>query len=258
MKQKRFFLYFLTVLMVTAMGIGGVSCSNDDDSENSESNSSLSGTSWAYEEDYKSGVITFNSGGKGTWTKHYTDYYDNETKTFSFTYKMLKKNTGTIVTKEKSDSHSSGYDTENYYFEVEGELLYIYEVDDDDEDDMELKYICYQVSGNTGNNSQTTALGGTSWVNQEGRYTRTLNFKSNGTGTAIFIYQDSYSGTETETTSFTYTYNSSKKSGTIIVREYDSYKGQYTNEVYGFKIDGKKLYLYDEDEDYGQIIFTKK
>ena len=253
MKQKNAFWYFLAVLMVTMLSIGGVSCSNDDDSKGSES-SSLRGTSWAYDKGYKSGIITFNSDKNGTWIKQYSD--DNETNTISFTYTLLRNNTGTIVTKEKSDSSSSGYSIDNYYFEIVDNILYVYEVDDDDEDDKELKYICYKVS-NDKDNSQSGSLSGTSWVNQEGRYTRTLNFKSGGTGTAIYRYQDPYSGTETETISFTYDYNSSKKRGTITIREYDSYKGRYTNMTYEFEIGGNKLYLYDEEDD-DEIVFTKQ
>lgn len=89
------------------------------------------------------------------------------------------------------------------------------------------------------------------WVTQEGRRSYTFTFRSNGSGTAIFKYEDSYSGTETDSEKFSYTITGKNKG--IITSDYnDSYSGSSKQVLY-FVIDGKHMSLY-LDSNYDEYI----
>lgn len=95
------------------------------------------------------------------------------------------------------------------------------------------------------------------WSGRDGKDQLTLTFSSNGTGTYIARYNDSYSGMETETGSFTYTMEGSSK-GIIILKYYDSYYGNETEILY-FVIEGKTMSLYEDDYyDDLEFVLTKQ
>lgn len=95
------------------------------------------------------------------------------------------------------------------------------------------------------------------WVKQEGRRSYTLTFRSNGNGTMIYKYEDSYSGTETDSEKFSYTITGNNK-GIITFDYYDSYSGS-SKEVIYFVIDGKHMALYfDKDYDEHLMDLTKQ
>lgn len=80
------------------------------------------------------------------------------------------------------------------------------------------------------------------WVAQEGRFSYSLNFRSNGSGTVITKYEDSYSGTETVSEKFSYSITKNNN-GIITFDDGDSYSGS-SKQVYYFEIKGKKMFLY--------------
>ena len=82
------------------------------------------------------------------------------------------------------------------------------------------------------------------WSGQDGRDYLTLTFKSDGTGTYISRYYDSYSGMETDSGTFTYVMEGDNK-GMINIRFYDSYYG-YENETIFFVIEGKTMSLFED------------
>ena len=82
------------------------------------------------------------------------------------------------------------------------------------------------------------------WSGQQSRHNLTLTFKSDGTGTFISRYNDSYSGMETSSGNFTYVMEVNNK-GIINIRLYDSYSG-YGYETIFFVIEGKTMSLYDD------------
>ena len=85
-----------------------------------------------------------------------------------------------------------------------------------------------------------------------------LNFKKNGTGTWTQRYYDSYYGTE-ERGSFSFSYEmESKSKGIIITTYYDSYSGDESDYLF-FKIEGKKMFLFEGDyDDYLLGVLTKE
>lgn len=115
--------------------------------------------------------------------------------------------------------------------------------DDDDDDD-------------SSSGSSVVGTWSGSWSYSDESETITLTFKSNGTGTYVDVYKDSY-GTEKETGTFTYKMEGQSK-GIITLKYYDSYSysGYVTDYLY-FEIKGKKMYLYEDgydDEDMGMVL----
>lgn len=95
------------------------------------------------------------------------------------------------------------------------------------------------------------------WSGRDGNESLTLTFKSGGSGTYVAKYNDYYSGTETERGNFTYEMEGKKK-GIINVRLYDSYYG-YEYETFYFMIEGKTMYIYEDDyEDDLEWVLTKQ
>lgn len=82
------------------------------------------------------------------------------------------------------------------------------------------------------------------WSGKDGKYDLSLTFKSDGSGTYISRYNDSYSGLQTENGTFTYVMEDDNK-GMINVRYYDSYSG-YEFETFFFVIEGKTMSLYED------------
>ena len=91
------------------------------------------------------------------------------------------------------------------------------------------------------------------WSGQQGRNNLTLTFKSDGTGTFISRYNDSYSGMETSSGNFTYVMDGNNK-GIINIRLYDSYSG-YGHETIFFVIESNTMSLY-EDYYYDDLEFV--
>ncbi len=95
------------------------------------------------------------------------------------------------------------------------------------------------------------------WSGKDGNHYITLTFKSGGSGTWVDKYNDPYSGTDTDKGSFSYKMEGKSK-GIINVRLYDSYYG-YENETFYFMIEGKKMYVYEDDyEDDLEFVLTKQ
>ena len=84
------------------------------------------------------------------------------------------------------------------------------------------------------------------WMGRDGNKTLTLVFASGNSGTWIFKYQDSYSGSETESGSFTYTMTGTNK-GIATYERRDSYYSGGRTVIYYFVIDGNTLSLYEDD-----------
>lgn len=246
MKKKNIFFSLLTMIMAAVLSVGFVSCSDDDDKK-SNSEGGITGSSWVTDDGHL--IINFNKNNTGTIVEK--SYYSDSKTTSTFTYTMTSKTEGMMVVKEYDYSNGSGYSNEIYYFEIRGQILYIYF------ESGVLYYTCTQNNSNIGetdSNIGASSIGGTSWTYQEGRESITINFKSDGTGTFVEKYYDSYSGMETDTYSFTYTMTG-KTEGRMIIKYYDSYSG-YDNEVFYFEIEGKTLYLYN---DYGDsLVFSRK
>lgn len=81
------------------------------------------------------------------------------------------------------------------------------------------------------------------WSGQQGRNNLTLTFKSDGIGTFISRYNDSYSGMETSSGNFTYVMEGNNK-GIINIRLYDSYSGYGYGTIF-FVIESNTMSLYE-------------
>lgn len=234
--MKRIFSWsMLAMIMVAMLSAGFWGCSSDDDDG---SGNGIVGTWTGYEGRY-SYAFTFKSDGTGTLVTKYEDKYSGtETNRTSFTYSMSGNNKG-IMTAQVYDSYS-GKTTEILYFEIEGKIMLIYD------EDHELKTSLTKESSGSGSYSNSTVTG--TWFGKESgsswEESLTLTFKSDGTGTWVGSYYDSYSGSSTEKGTFTYEMEGKSK-GVIAVKEYSSYSGSYTDYIY-FEIEGKTMYLYED------------
>lgn len=122
MKQRNLLWSLFTLVMVTMMSAGFIACGDDDDDPVS---GGVVGT-WSGQDGKDYLTLTFKSGGSGTWTSRYNDYYSGmETERGSFTYEMEGKSKG-VITVRYYDSYY-GYENEHIYFEIEGKKMYLYE-----------------------------------------------------------------------------------------------------------------------------------
>ena len=129
MKQKSILLSMLAVIMVAMLSVGFAACGSDDD----DSGSGVVGT-WSGGDGKHYLTITFNSGGSGTIVSRYNDSYSGiETKTGSFTYTMEGPSKGIMIVKSYDSYY--GYETDIFYFIIEGKTMSIYE--DNYYDDLE-------------------------------------------------------------------------------------------------------------------------
>lgn len=99
-----------------------------------------------------------------------------------------------------------------------------------------------------GDDDDDTNIAVGTWVKEEGRRSYTFTFRSNGSGTVVYKYEDSYSGTETDSEKFSYTITG-KNEGTM----YHEYHEGSSKEVIYFVIDGKHMFLYF-DKNYDEYI----
>lgn len=85
------------------------------------------------------------------------------------------------------------------------------------------------------------------WVAEHKNDSYKFNFKSNGRGTIIYKYEDSYSGTETQSFKFSYSMTG-KKEGIITLEDtlddsVNSYSGSSKTHLY-FVVQGEKMVIY--------------
>ncbi len=111
--------------------------------------------------------------------------------------------------------------------------------------------------GDTGSskNPNTSPTSGI-WKCQQGHYTYTVTFSSNGTGTFVSQYNNSNSGVETYSYTFTYVLSDDNR-GTASMKVNDSYSGSYTETFY-FEIEGNTMQVYRGSTDRTpDFVFTK-
>ena len=109
-------------MMVLALGASFVACGSDDDDDDD----GLLGT-WVGKDGSITLTLKIERGGTGSWTTYGVESYSGHTskKTGTFTYKMEGKSKG-IVTVKYYDSYY-GYETDIFYFVIEGKKMYVYE-----------------------------------------------------------------------------------------------------------------------------------
>lgn len=123
MKSSKYLIGFFSLLMLSLVSIGFVSCSDDDDDDEK---SSVVGT-WSNREGSEALTLKFNSNGSGVVTATYYDSYSGkQTETMNFTYVMLDNESG-IMTWKYYDSYYGELVTESISFEVYNNKLYLYE-----------------------------------------------------------------------------------------------------------------------------------
>ncbi len=113
---------------------------------------------------------------------------------------------------------------------------------------------CSKDDKNDESNPSSKVIG--TWSGQDVEFgSITMTFKSGGSGTYVGRYYDSYSGYETERGVFTYSMTD-ESSGIIIIKYNDSYSEDETD-ILPFEIEGRKMYIYDDDYDI-LLILTKE
>lgn len=123
MKNSKYLIGFFSILMLSLVSIGFVSCSDDDDDDEK---STVVGT-WSNREGSEALTLKFNSNGSGVATATYYDSYSGkQTETMNFTYVMLDNESG-IMTWKYYDSYYGELVTESISFEVYNNKLYLYE-----------------------------------------------------------------------------------------------------------------------------------
>ena len=128
--MKKYYLNWMTSLMVAIMCVGLVSCGDDNDTSNG-----AVGT-WSGRDGSSTVTLTFNSNNTGMYIESYTDSYSGgkETISTSFTYSMVDASKG-IMMINVPDKWYSGSSTWTYYFVINGNSMSVY--DDDFYDDLE-------------------------------------------------------------------------------------------------------------------------
>lgn len=232
---------YTCIVVLTAIMALVYACS-DDKSSSDSSSKGIVGT-WSGESGKTTLTLIFSADETGVYiVKYRSSYSGTETDNGTFTYKMTDAENGYIIIKEY-DSYSGNH-TSVLTFKVSGDTLLLYE-----DNGTNIAWVLTK-EGSSPSVSDNSVVG--SWVGQEGRRSYTFSFRQDGTGVIVTKYDDPYSGIETHQESFTYTMISGN-SGTMTVREYDSYSG-YGYEMYMFEIKNKSLYIYDDDGDLELIL----
>ena len=248
MKKKNLFWSVLVFILVAVLSAGFAACGGGDgdgsDGNGGGGGTNIVGTTWKGNDGSTTITITFNSSTTGLYVLSYNNSYSGGTETESSTFSYSLNGNRGIVVVNVPDSWYSGSRTWTHYFKISGNTIWVY--DDDDCDDDDLEFVLTKQTGN-GNGAQsggsiTGVVIGT-WSGQEHNDYLTLSFRSDGTGTYISRYNDSYSGMETESGNFNYIMEGDNK-GIVSVRLYDSYSG-YENKTYYFVINGNTMSIYE-------------
>lgn len=216
-------MFLVAVTSLTVLN----SCSKDSKGGDSASTGTgLVGSTWVWQDE---GItIKFLANGEGIWKEG--------SETGSFTYTFDGSEGSVVVNISANASYPNGH-TEYYTFYIDGNELYLF---DDDGD-----YIGTLTRQANSNPAAMSQLVGTVWFcNYEEGLTFTLKFLANGNG--LLIRDDeSYYDYGQDVESFTYTFDGN--TGTITMREDDSYSGTSYTYV-PFRINGNYMYVEVESE----------
>lgn len=121
MKNKSIIWSMLTIMMVAVFSTVFVSCSKSDDAQDA-----VVGI-WTGTKTYGQLTVVLEANNSGRWSEYenYGSSYGGKSSSGYLTYQMLGNDRG-IVTVVEQDSYS-GTQYDNYYFIVQGNVMYLYE-----------------------------------------------------------------------------------------------------------------------------------